>query len=159
MKKPEMQVNVTRFSQEEIITLVKAECNDFNYIPEHEQWVMALYAVGLADCTIESLTGRTPGQIQHAIHQYAPLTSVMPDNVKMSIQMRMMFNSYGALTAVATDKDKIASMKPKEACEVMKMMFDLQRDYMKLIDEYAQHLQKVNAMTFKGFEKALGEGK
>jgi hypothetical protein len=159
MKKPEMQVNVTRFSQEEIITLVKAECNDFNYIPEHEQWVMALYALGVAEVMIESLTGRTTGQIKGAITKYSQLTSTLPDNVKMGIHQRMMFNSIGAFVAVLTDKEKIAGMSPKSAGEVMRMLFDLQREYMKLEGEYAEHCQKVNAMTFKGFEKALGEGK
>ncbi len=159
MKKPEMQVNVTRFSQEEIITLVKAECNDFNFIPEHEQWVMALYALGVSEMMIEGLTGKTGGQIKHAIHQYSALTSTLPDNVKMAIHQRMMFNSIGAFVAVMTDKEKIAQLTPKSAGEVLKMVFDLQREYMKLEGEYAEHCQKVNAMTFKGFEKALGEGK
>ena len=158
-RKQETKVAMTRFSQDEIVTMVKAECDDFCYIPEHEQWTMALYALGQSEEMIAEITGRMPSQIKHAVHKYSCLTSTLPDNIKMSIHQRMMFNSIGTFVSVMTDKQKIGTLSPKVAAEVLEKVFTLQREYMKLEMEYAEHCQKVSAMTFKGFGAALGEGK
>jgi hypothetical protein len=154
--KRELTINVTKFDQGEIIKLVKSECDDFNYIPEHEQWVMALYALGNTNESIAELTGRTIGSVNKAVDTYATLVSTIPDGAKIMINLRRLFNVSSNYFTVMTDREKIEKLTPKQAGEVLLMQFEIMREYMKIEQEYVEHQAKMKSLTFDGFGKTLG---
>jgi len=157
MPKPEISINVTRFTQDEVVRAVASECPDFEHIPKADQWIMALHAMGVPTATISSLTGRMEDGVKKAIDRFAPMTSILPDGAKAKLNQRMVWNAVGSYVSVLSDKNKIDKLNPYEAMRVVKEMPSVLRELMSIEEEWHKHREKMNAMNYDGFAKSLKE--
>jgi|APSaa5957512622_1039677.scaffolds.fasta_scaffold36576_3 hypothetical protein len=154
-KKPEIKINVTRFTQDEVIEAVMQECGDFKFIPSQEQWVMALYSIGQTPAVISSITGRSEEGIQRAVDRYGKMTSQLPDGAKSKLNQRMVWNALGSYISVITDKKKIDAMKPLDAFKVAESLPGMLRELMKIEEEYREHKAKMKTLDMTDFKKML----
>jgi hypothetical protein len=154
-KKPEISINVTHFTEREVIKAISSECPDFELIPRNDQWVMALHAVGTTNATIASLTSRTEEGISKAVDRYAPMTSQLNDGAKARLNQRMMWNAVGSYISVMSDRKRIDQLKPVDAIKVLKEMPNLLRELMKIELEWYEHREEMNRLNYDGFANSL----
>jgi len=144
-------MKLTPQTNEELIKSVEGACPDFQFIPEHEKYVMALYCAGVSEAGIASVTGRTLGGIDAVIDRYKQFTSQLPDAVKGALSAKTLYNSLPTYVSVITDKDKIAKLTPLDAIKCATAVIELTRLSLNLAREMADAQS-----AFKGME-GLGE--
>jgi len=157
MSKQEIKLNVTHFTQEEVIKAVESECPDFNLIPKADQWVMALHAMGVTPATISSVTGRTEAGIKSAIDRFAPMTSALNDGAKAKLNQRMIWNAMSSYISVMSDRSKIDKMTPLDAMRVAKELPKILEAYMFAEEEWYKHREEMNKLNYDGFAASLKE--
>lgn len=149
------QINLSNFSKDEVLLVMRNQCPDFDLIPEKEQWVMALFAMGGSADSIASVEGRTVADITNVVERYKGCLSSIPDDAKAKICQRLLWNSIGTYVAIMTDKKRIDKLDPEAAMKILKDIPKIQRELMELESVFVEHQNRMATLDFAGFSKSL----
>jgi hypothetical protein len=156
---PKTQINLSSFSRDEVLSVIRSQCSNFDMIPQAEQWTMALYAMGGSYESIASMLDRKTEDIANVVERFKSFLSTLPDDAKARICQRLLWNSIGTYVAVMTDKRKIDSLSPDDAMKILKEIPKLQRELMELESVFIEHQSRMATLNFDAFGKSLGEKK
>lgn len=157
-KKQSEPVEVSRFAREEILNTLKAQCRDFELIPEEKQWIMALYASGMDVNEIAKKVGAKLASIEADIVKYKRYTSTLSDRVRARLNCRTLWASLPEWVAAATDSKKIRDASLWVALKALTEVPAIMRELLKLEEDMAKHEDSMRAFDFSQFGESLGEG-
>jgi len=149
------KINLSNFSRDEVLLVMRNQCPDFDLIPQQEQWVMALFAMGGSPDSISSIEDRQTGDVANVIEKYRGCLSTLPDDAKAKICQRLLWNSISTYVSVMTDKKRIDKLDPESAMKILKEIPKVQRELMELESVFVEHQNRMATLDFSGFSKSL----